>query len=188
MKALFVLAVLALVFFAGGYVGQATFEPQVIVETVEVFHEQTKPQVINEPVEEVTAREPQVINDTAEVFHIVATVGVFHKHVEKVPVKLRDFDSLEELKAWLREQPILIRLDSKSADCENFALGLQQKALKDGYLMSFEAIWPAEYNELFKEHQLSPNRIHAINLVIIGNNVYYIEPFTDEVVLAGYLD
>lgn len=158
--ALLIIGVLALVFFAGGYLGQATFEPKVIVETNTVY--EVMERVIYEPIEKVVVKE--------------------------VPVKLRNFDSLEELNKWLEETPVQLRFGGNLLDCDNCALGSQQKALKDGFVMNFKVIRADEYNRLFKAMKLSSGEFHAIDSVIIGNGVYYIEPQTREVVLAGYLD
>lgn len=156
--ALLIIGVLALVFCAGGYLGQSTCITLTIYQVIE--------KVV--PAEQVVVE--RVVVEQVEVL-----------------VKLHDFESLEKLEQWLEETPIQIRLGG-NLDCDNYALGLQQKALKDGYLMSFEAIWADEYNRLFKTMKLSPGDLHAINSVIIGNDVYYIEPQTLEVVLAGHLD
>ena len=112
---------------------------------------------------------------------------------------MRNFENPEELKQWLKDSHVITVqariVDSKTGqlikepDCDDYALKLQQKALADGYVMSFEIIQPSEYNTLFKDKRLPSGSLHAINLVIIGNNdVYYIEPQTDEVVLAAHLD
>jgi hypothetical protein len=65
---------------------------------------------------------------------------------------------------------------------------MQQKALSEGYIMSFEIIDGEEYNGLFSIPLPSEQVLHAINLAVIGNDVYYIEPQTGEVVHAAYLD
>ncbi len=44
--------------------------------------------------------------------------------------------------------------------------------------MSFEIVHSKEYNELFKQKGIPDGIIHAINLVIIGEKVYCIEPRT----------
>jgi len=67
-------------------------------------------------------------------------------------------------------------------------LGLQRKALADGYVMSFQIIEPDKYNSIFESSKLPPNSLHAINLVLIGNSAYYIEPQTGEIVFAANLD
>ena len=167
LRILFVVAILVVVFCAGGYLGQVTYEPRVIVEV------ETK--TIYKVVEKEIVK---VVYEPVEIETIV---------VKEIPLKLHDFESFEEMEEWLEETPILIIL-GKDMSCADFALLLQQRASEDGYLMSFEAIWPNEYNGLFKEMRISVNRIHAINLVIIGNNVYYIEPQTHETAIAGYLD
>jgi len=161
-RVLLIIGILTLVFCAGGYLGQATFEPQVIIEH--------KTLTIYQVIEKVVPIEKVIV-----------------ERVE-VPVKLRDFETLEKLEQWLEETGIRVQFGGNLFDCDNYALGLQQKAINDGYLMSFEAIRADEYNKLFKANKLTPGELHAINSVIIGNDVYYIEPQTREVVLVGHLD
>ncbi len=181
-----ILAILTLVFCAGGYLGQATFKPQVITD-----HEiQTTYRVIErveyKPVERVIER-------------------VVYKPVEKVIVKrietpkpLRYFQNLDELEQWLGNAWVFdIRFDVvdketgqsiERFDCDDYAIRLQDKALRDGYIMSFEVIHSGEYNDLFKQKQIPNGDIHAINSVILENEVYYIEPQTYEIVFVVYLD
>ena len=154
IKIFLLIVALALVFCAGGLFGQATFEPQVIVEHEVVYQIET----------------------------ITETVYRVETEIVEVEKSLRHFDSLFELGEWLA--PITIW----SGDCEDFALGLQGLALDDGFIVDFEVIYPNEYNKLFKEHKLGVNTVHAINLVIIGNEVYYIEPQTKEIVFVINLD
>jgi len=185
---LFMLAILTLVFCAGAYLGQLTFEPRVIIE-----HEVIE-RVVYKPVERVIER---VVYEPVE--KIIETV--VYEPVEKVIVEhvettkpLREFQSLEELEQWLVNIEVLdIHFDMvdketgqhiKGFDCEDYAIRLQEKALRDGYVMSFEVIRPVEYNALFKQKRIPADKIHAINSVIIGNEVYYIEPQTREVVLS----
>jgi len=179
---LFILATLTLVFCAGGYLGQATFEPQVII--VHEIH--TIDRVVYEPVETVIEK---------VVYKPVETVIV--KRVE-TPKLLRHFQDLDELEQWLGNMWVLdIRFDVvdketsqriKRFDCEDYAIRLQGKALRDGYIMSFEVIRSVEYNALFNQQQIPNSAIHAINSVILGNEVYYIEPQTYEIVFVAYLD
>ena len=121
----------------------------------------------------------------------VATV----KYVERVrsePVVLRNFHDPEELKLWLEynisSTIVYLQPPDATVDCDDFALALQQKALRDGFIMSFEIIEEDEYNALFENTLPSGTNLHAINLVIIGNRAYYIDPQTGETVLAVYLD
>ena len=147
-----------LVFCAGGYVGQVTFEPQVMVD------HQTVSRVVE-----------RVVYEPVEVEKVI---------VEQVEVskELHCFESLDELEQWLSGVSIF------ASDCDDFAIELQSQALKNGYILSFEIIYPSEYNSLFKQKRLPSSIVHAINLAVIGNEVYYIEPQTHEVVFAVYLD
>ncbi len=116
--------------------------------------------------------------------------------VVKVPVQLRDFSSLQELQNWLvlddTDSHIYIKCNSDGGAyitglCEDFALQLQERATSSGYKMSFQVLNEQGYYEHFGKH-LSSGRVHALNLAVIGNNVYFVEPQTDEVWLGAYLD
>jgi len=116
----------------------------------------------------------------------------------ETPKPLRHFDNLDELEEWLENTSVLdIDLDAdgkendkhvKPFDCDDYAIRLQERALSSGYIMSFEIIHPVEYNSVFKQKRIPTDAIHAINLVIIGNEIYYIEPQTKEIVFVAYLD
>jgi len=186
LGALFTLATLALVFCAGGYVGQVTFKPQVIVDHEIRTIDKVIERVVYEPVERVVET---VVHEPIEeaIVKYVAT-----------PEPLRRFQNLDELEQWLENIWVLdIGFDVvdketsqriKRFDCEDYAIRLQGKALRDGYIMSFEVIRSVEYNALFNQQQIPNSAIHAINSVILGNEVYYIEPQTYEIVFVAYLD
>ena len=171
---LFILALLTLVFCAGGYLGQATFEPKVTIDhEIHTIHKVID-RVEYKPVERV-------------VYEPVET-----------PKPLRHFQNLDELEEWLEN---IGGLDTgfdvvnektgqriKKFDCEDYAIRLQERALRDGYIVSFEVIHAAEYNALFKQKRIPNGAMHAINSVILGNEVYYIEPQTQEIVFVAYLD
>jgi len=115
------------------------------------------------------------------------------ERVQGIPAELRDFSDLEELRQWLiavdaNITTVYFQLPDAIVDCDDYALGLQRKAFADGYIVSFEIIGRGEYATLFKSDLPPGQSLHAINLAIIGNNAYYIEPQTNEVVLAAYLD
>lgn len=118
-----------------------------------------------------------------DVIYIERIVEV-EKIVEvEVPIELKNFNNVEELREWLGEEVHFILFGD--TDCDDYALWLQNKGMKDGYLVNYEAIMPDEYNEFFKKRV---DGLHTINSVIIGNEFYYIEPQTREIVLRGYLD
>jgi hypothetical protein len=89
----------------------------------------------------------------------------------------RQFESLAELRAWLAED------DSDSTlyifgsgclgcyDCDDYATALVYNALCDGYAISTQI-----------------EGKHMLNSTIIGNDIYYIEPQTDEVWFWGHRD
>jgi hypothetical protein len=89
----------------------------------------------------------------------------------------REFNSVDELKAWLAQdatnQTLYIFGNGcvSRYDCDDYAMALVRNALLDGYLVSI---------------QIEGN--HMVNSTVIGNTIYYIEPQTDEVRFWGYRD
>ena len=181
-KTLIGIAALSLVFYIGASLGQTTSELQTTINTNTDINTSFKPTVETQLVETHTVQ--YVDRPVTEVEYI--------ERVKRVPVELRNFNDLEELKQWLEDtrNVTTVRFQSTDTlvDCDDYALELQQKALADGYVMSFQIIEPDKYNSLFESGQLPPNTLHAINLVLIGNTAHYIEPQTGEIVFAAYLD
>ena len=183
IQTLAAVAILAVVFSTGAVIGQATSEPQTTTNTNANLNTGFNPTVEARLIE----------THTVQYVDRPVTVVKYIERVERVPVALRNFNDIEELKRWLVEvdkntATIYFQQPDAKVDCDDYALALQHKALADGYMMSFEVIGRSEYNALFKAKSLLSQSIHAINLAIIGNDVYYIEPQTDEVVLATHLD
>jgi len=113
--------------------------------------------------------------------------------IVRIPVELRNYNDIEELKQWLADLEantvtLYMERPEVKIDCDDFALTLQRQALADGYVMSFQIIEANRYNSLFQGNKIPADVLHAINLTVIGNNAYYIEPQTGEVVLAAQLD
>ena len=101
-------------------------------------------------------------------------------------IELREFTSIRELEDWLAEDDTdqYIHLvtgengvaeQSDKYDCDDYAFQLQRRAVKNGFLISVIII----------EEQGAP---HMINLAGINNDIYYIEPQTDEVWFYCYRD
>ena len=153
--------------------------------------------VTNEPVTVIetqieyrdVVREVKVVEEVVEVqieYRDVVREVVKEVTVEK-PKDLGEFSSKEDLEKWLAEDtldeiavfrfalPDGTEASSDQFDCDDYALGLQERAHKDGYQMSVTIIE-------------EPEGLHMINLVIIGNEIYYIEPQTDEVWFYVYVD
>jgi len=146
--------------------------------------------VTSEPVTDVVIVEKPVVREVEVIKEVVEKEIEYRDIVKEVtiekPIEQSEFSSKEELEKWLAEDDaeksvyFFVRVDGTEAssdkyDCDDYALELQKRALKDGYLMSATIIE--------KEDQL-----HMINLATIGNEVYYIEPQTDEVWFYAYRD
>ena len=139
-----------------------------------------------------TVESKLVARHTIEYIETPVTTIKYVDRVTAEPVQLRNFHDLKELKEWLSGSWTLLTLHLQSpdnaVDCDDYALALQQRALEDGFIMSFEIIAGDEYNALFGNPLPPGQSLHAINLAIIGNSAYYIEPQTGEIVFAVYLD
>ena len=137
----------------------------------------------SKPVTDVVVVEKEVVREVEVTKEVVKKEIEYRDIVKNVivekPIKQREFASLEELKKWLAEKSVVksifffvtpngTQASSNKYDCDDYALDLQKRALEDGYLMSASVI----------EKQ---GQLHMINLATIGNDVYYIEPQTDEV-------
>ena len=172
---LLILASVALIFCAGGYIGQVIFKPQVIIEPE--IRTKFIDRVIPIPVEKVVEK---------EIYIPVEKVVVQNIETYK---PLRHFQDLYELERWLGQEVLFVGIDVvdertgkfiKRWECVDYAIRLQEKALEDGYIMSFEVIHHSEHNSLFKQ-KIPYGSSHAINSVIIGNEIYYIEPQNHEI-------
>jgi len=133
----------------------------------------------------ITASYHQPETSYVEVPDLVSREIIVEKLVEK-PIELREFVSLQKLVDWLEQDDTDSTLyftgtvdfsnnPSSKYDCDDFAYRLQKSALAEGYLMSTEII-------------VKKGAQHMINSTSIGNNIYFIEPQTDEVWLETYRD
>ena len=174
-KTLITIGVLAIVFWAGTYFSPVAFGTQ----TATVIDTGVECQLVERHTVQYVDRPVTVFRDV--------------ERVHWIPAELRNFNDLQELKQWLvavstSTTTVYLQLPDATVDCDDYALDLQRKALADGYILSFEVIDRSEYNAVFKSDLPPSQSLHAINLAIIGNNAYYIEPQTDEVVFAVHLD
>ena len=182
IKTISIIAILAIVCSIGIVFGQALSTPQTTINTGSKLITGWKPEVECRLVKTHTIQYAE---------NPVTKVEYVHQ-VKRIPIELGNFSDLEELKRWLadRQNVTTFRIQSPDTiiDCDDYALELQHQALTDGYIMSFEIIGESEYNALFATPLRPSQSLHAINLVIIGNDAYYIEPQTDEVVFVAQLD
>ena len=150
---------------------------------------QQQPVTVIQPVVECKLVERHTVR------YVDRPVGVLQSaaEVQRTVAGLRNFRNLGELERWLAEMKInttmvYFQQQGATVDCDDYALSLQRKALTDGYIISFEIINRSEYEKLFKSELPPGQDLHAINLVVIDNSAYYIEPQTSEIVFAAYLD
>ncbi len=137
----------------------------------------------SEPVTDVVIVEKEVVREVEVTKEVVKKEIEYRDIVKNVivekPIKQREFASKEELEKWLAEKaagksifffvgPDGTNVSSDKYDCDDYALDLQKRALNDGYLMSATVIEKGD-------------KLHMIDLVTIGNDVYYVEPQTNEV-------
>jgi len=175
LTALFAVAVLNIFFSIGVSIGQAAIEPQTITVT--------------EPVVECQLIETH----TVQYVEKLVTVVEYTERTQKIPAELRNFNDLKELEQWLvavdtNTTTVYFQFPDAPVDCDDYALALQSKALMNGYILSFEIISRSEYKAVFESQLPSGQSLHAINLAIIGNGAYYIEPQTSEIGFAAHLD
>lgn len=141
----------------GAYHARQTFEPQVVTEYVPL--------------------PPEIIE-----VEVVKEVPVEVEVIKEVPIKLREFESLRELKDWLANDDLDSHLVLRATrdgyidlrgPCDHLALELQRRAIEQGYLMSTQIL------------KLGSG-LHMMNSTVIGNDIYFIEPLTDRVWLDGH--
>lgn len=140
----------------------AVFEP-IIVE---------KPVYIDKVIYD-TIEKPVYLDKIIEVEKIITINNTIEKIVyEKYPV--RNFKDLAEFAKWVQDKMVRIWLISgEEADCDDYAEHLQSEALKEGYMVSCQVV----YNGMLGTRQVSDSPgLHMGNLVIIGNDIYWVEP------------
>ena len=164
--------------------------PKVVTQTKYVNRYVEKPVYIG--VEKPTPVDRPVYIEVEKPITIEREVKV----LVEVPVMLKDWDSLEQLKEFLRndntDKSVTLTVDSKgelnfNGQCEDYALQLRDRAMAIGMHLSIAALHPKEYEKWYGK-QAKPNQYHAIAMARIGNELWYIEPQTDEHWLALYLD
>lgn len=138
---------------------------------------------------------PQVIEIEVPV-EVVKEVEVIKevKVVEEVPIKLRHFETVQELKDWLQQLDGRVVLKANAEGiikfqgiCDDVAMYLQDRAIEGGYKMSIEVLSRSEYHRWYGEW-LDEDQLHAVNSAIIGNEIWFIDFTSDKVWLAAYLD
>ena len=86
--------------------------------------------------------------------------------MKRVPEELGNFSDLEEPEQWLEDRKnvttVRFQPSSVTIDCDDYALEMQQKALADGYIVSFEVIGESEYLAMI--HTISSPKQERLSL------------------------
>jgi hypothetical protein len=106
------------------------------------------------------------------------------ERVVEVPQALRDFSSVDELREWAKSHVAVLWLSGKEADCDDYARHFQKLAAQDGYYLSLALTDQQGYLGTVKVK----NGYHMGNLAVIGNEVWYVEPQTGEILCISLLD
>jgi len=99
---------------------------------------------------------------------------------KQIPLEVRDFNSIEELKQFLeKDKTNENKFSIPDFDCEEFALMLIKNAAEDGCMLYTQL----SYNNM-------TNSWHASNFAMIWkiNKIYFIEPQTDKIWMGPYID
>ena len=150
----------------GWTLGQAFYEPKEIVKIKTITLPAPPPEII---IEEKKV-EVQIIKE--------------------VPRKLRYFTSTDELEVFLEESLVDHTIYSRGGvivfntyDCEDYAIALRNEANDKGYYMNIQMV------RNYKRPDTGEYLVfHALNSIIIGNEIYYIEPQTDGYWFDSFLD
>jgi len=153
-------------FMAGGALNERVMKPEVVEVSVKV-------EVVKwmEPEKEVIYLEAEPVIETMEV-------------VVEVPIKLREFQSTEELESWLEEnhidEAVMLYASGKKFDCDDYTRRLIKDARADGYQLWFQVLLPNYRRPDTGERITERDEAHALSSAIIGDKLYFIEPQTDD--------
>ena len=183
-----IVVLICMIWVAGLNLGLAYAKPDTLTfvkDTSQISEKRVYVEVDNPPeiikVTETVYVEPEIDNPVSS---------------KDMPVKLKDWDSLEQLKQFLKEDDtdriIFLRANSDgivalNGICEDLAFQLRDRAAATGRYLSVQALDPNEYQKWYS-CVVERNVYHAICMARIGNEFWYIEPSTDDTWLALYLD
>lgn len=127
----------------------------------------------------------------------IVPVEIIKEVIKEVPTKLTDWESVEELRAFLASDDTdehiyltateegSIKLEGR---CEVRAINLMNNAQTQGKRLSFVPLHRAEYYKWYGVW-IEEEHYHAICGAIIGDNEFwYIEPSTDKIWIGQYME
>ena len=117
---------------------------------------------------------------------------VIAKHI---PVHLQPFQSLQDLKNWLGishvDHAVMLKETGgklQPYDCDDYALRLARDARRDKYELWVQIIIGEYKHPDTGKVLVKRGKAHALNMAVIGNECYFIEPQTDEVWRVAKVD
>jgi hypothetical protein len=153
-------------------------EPKTIIEYVDI------------PVTEYIEIPIEIIRE----IEVPITVPVEVEKIVEIPRELREFENVNALHDWLEQDTstdvlVIVSGEPFNGQCENLAFQLRDSAISSGYLIETEIMSYQDFVTHFgNTGGMSPVDSHCLCKTIIGNNVWFVEPSTDEVWLAYRLD
>ncbi len=186
-----IVIIICIVWIAALSVGLNHAKPYIITHVKDVSSFVVEPVYI-EVEKSVPAEQPLQTTATIQPVYVETQI---HVPLE-VPVSLKDWDSPEQLREFLKnddtDRRIVFTADSQgqiplNGQCEDFALQLRDRAMVAGMYLSIEVLHPKEYEKWYGQTP-RPDRYHAICMARIDNEFWYIEPTNDNCWMALYLD
>lgn len=125
---------------------------------------------------------------------LIVLLAVFLPHGASGISSLEDWNSLDELYTWLKnDNPVMDVSEGSNYDCEDVAFDARDRAYLSGKWLETEIFSRAD---CVKHKQflgidtakMPANGGHYLNKAVIGNMVYYVNVINDKVWLAYYLD
>jgi hypothetical protein len=177
-----ILALLA----AGWILGVKTQSPDVKILTVEV----PSTPIVQEKVrvEEIEVEKPVFID---RIRYIERDIGTAVRLIDYVYTDLADWESVGELQAFLdaddTDTDVIMTnraggVIEFNGQCEDYAIQLRARAAAIGKNLEVIAIDSTEYNKwlsYFGGSGITSGTYHALNMAIIGNEIWYVEPQKD---------
>ena len=124
---------------------------------------------------ETVPPEPKIVEIVKEVEVIREVWGTKYVEVPQIIertiniTEFREFENDAVLDAWCQEHLVL----NPNWNCVDYAMNLQTEALKDGYIMSIALV---RDGQLYGVNVTNLAGGHMGNLVMIKNEIYYVEP------------
>lgn len=141
-------------------------------EELEAYYSQLPPEI-----KVVT----EIVYVDRPIYRVIENVIIEEKEVEVITyknIRARNWESVEQFEQWYEDQhfTLLMTTPIYTVDCDDYSEWVQRKALQQGYPVSeamaknrlYAGVWVTKIDGL-----------HAGNLVLIGNDYYWVEPQPD---------